>query len=71
MSTNIFFQQPEYFPKLVREVRNPLCNIMLACDLLRESGLDSEQERYLDIVNRASLRINRQVDKILMNVLES
>jgi len=66
MSATTFSQQPEYLPVLVREVRNPLCTIMLACDLLRETGLDAEQEKYLDILNRSSLRITQQVDKILM-----
>ena len=71
MSSTISFHQPEYFPKLVREVRNPLCNIMLACDLLKISGLDAEQAKYLDIVNRASVRINQQVDRLLVLVIEN
>ena len=70
MSTTTSPPQPEQLPVLIRDVRNPLCSITLACDMLRVTGLDAEQEKYLDILNRASFRINQQVDTILMNVIE-
>src|ERR1700752_3249413 len=43
---------------LVHEVRNPLCNIGLALEMLKATTLDEEQKQYLNIIMRGSVRIN-------------
>jgi len=54
-----------YFSALVHEVRNPLCNIKLACDVLNLTILDEEQRAYLNIVMRGSTRINELINTLL------
>ncbi|MBN9379876.1 MAG: ATP-binding protein [Chitinophagaceae bacterium] len=53
-----------YYSALVHEVRNPLCNITLAYDVLKLTNLDDEQRACLNIILRGSERI-----KDLVNVL--
>src|ERR1700761_2674500 len=50
---------------VAHEVRNPLCNIDLAADMLKETNLDEEQRKYLDIIVRASGRVDKFIDKLL------
>ncbi|MBC7948689.1 MAG: HAMP domain-containing histidine kinase [Chitinophagaceae bacterium] len=54
---------------LAHEVRNPLSNINMAVELLKESAMDEEQKLYLDIVIRASARINDLVTDLLTSPL--
>jgi signal transduction histidine kinase len=54
-----------YFSALVHEVRNPLCNIKLACDVLNLTKLDEEQRACLNIVIRGSTRINELINTLL------
>ena len=54
-----------YFSALVHEVRNPLCNINLACGMLHLSSLDEEQRECLQIIMRGSERINDLIDNVL------
>ncbi|MHA4810807.1 two-component system sensor histidine kinase NtrB [Flavitalea flava] len=50
---------------LAHEVRNPLSNINLAAEMLKSSVLDADQQIYLDIITRASTRINDLVTDLL------
>lgn len=43
---------------LAHEMRNPLTNINLAVDILSESIRDDDQQVLVDIIKRASIRIN-------------
>ena len=54
-----------YFSALVHEVRNPLCNIKLACDVLHLTNMDEEQRACLNIVMRGSSRINELINTLL------
>ena len=54
-----------YFSALVHEVRNPLCNIKLACDVLNLTNLDDEQRACLQIIMRGSARINDLINTLL------
>lgn len=56
---------PNFFsPALAHEVRNPLNNINLAIEMLT-SSLDDDQKYYIDIIKRASFRINGLVTELL------
>jgi signal transduction histidine kinase len=54
-----------YFSALVHEVRNPLCNIKLAGEVLHLTNLDEEQRACLNIILRGSERINDLVNTLL------
>lgn len=54
-----------YFFALVHEVRNPLNNIKLACDMLNSTNLDEEQRACLNIVMRGANRINDMISTLL------
>ena len=65
---SLFAKQPRLpgpVSRLVHEVRNPLCNIYLACDMLGLSDLDETQRICLDIVTRGSVRVNDLIESIL------
>jgi signal transduction histidine kinase len=51
--------------QLLHEVKNPLCNIYLACDMLKMSDLSEEQRISLSIILRASWRIHEQLNTIM------
>lgn len=53
------------FVVFAREIRNPLCVITLACDMLNTGIFNVEQQKYLDMVNRAARRISRHVNTLL------
>lgn len=55
----------QYSSVLVHEVRNPLCNITLACDALKLTSLDEEQRICLNIIARGAARINHLIDTLL------
>jgi signal transduction histidine kinase len=50
---------------LAHEVRNPLTNINLAIDMLAFTSLDNDQRLYIDIIKRASFRINGLITELL------
>ena len=50
---------------LVHEIRNPLANINLATELLKDMVNDEDQRRYLDIIARNSARITTLVADLL------
>jgi signal transduction histidine kinase len=50
---------------LAHEVRNPLTNINLAIDMLTSAFLGADQKIYVDIIKRASFRINGLVTELL------
>lgn len=52
---------------LAHEVRNPLTNINLAIDMLTSTALDNDQKIYVDIIKRASFRINGLVTELLVS----
>jgi signal transduction histidine kinase len=56
----------EFAPALAHEVRNPLSNINLAVEMLQSMIGDDEQKLYLDIIMRASMRINNLVNDLLI-----
>src|ERR1700755_2142839 len=49
----------------VSEIKNPLCNIYLAAEMLNLTDLDEEQQACLGIIMRGSTRINNMVSTIL------
>jgi len=51
---------------LAHEIRNPLSNINLATDMLNSSLIADDQKIYLDIITRASVRINDLVTDLLL-----
>ena len=66
-SSVIVQKQPGQFaPALAHEVRNPLSNINLAVEMLQSMITDEEQKSYLDIILRASGRINDLVNDLLV-----
>ena len=58
--------QVMFVPTIAHEVRNPLANINLAVGMLQSLITDEEQRLYLDIVLRASGRINGLVHDLLL-----
>ena len=65
MSTITSHPLPASFAVFVREIRDPLCVITLACDMLNEDDKDAEQKKYLDMIKRAARRISYQLDTLL------
>ena len=55
-------------PALAHEVRNPICTIDLALEMLGQTGLDDEQQEFADIIKRGSRRIKELVNNILVSV---
>lgn len=55
----------EFVSALAHEIRNPLCNINLALELLNLTQLDEEQRQYLGIIMRGSGRIKDLVNRLL------
>jgi nitrogen-specific signal transduction histidine kinase len=54
--------------RLVHEIKSPLCNIYLACDVLNDSDLGETQRICLEIIMRGSVRINNLTDSILCSL---
>ena len=52
---------------LAHEVRNPLCNINLAVEMLSFTGLDPEQRQYVDIITRGAGRIKDLINFLLLS----
>jgi signal transduction histidine kinase len=65
LMTDTQHRPAQYFFALAHEVRNPLCNINLACDMLKFANLDEEQRTCLDIIMRGSTRINDLINILL------
>lgn len=57
------------FTALAHEVRNPLSNINLALGMLNYTHLNEEQKQCLDIIGRASVRINSLISTLLRSDL--
>lgn len=55
-----------YITALAHEVRNPLCNINLALELLKTTNLDEEQMGYVNIIMRGGGRIKDLINKLLI-----
>ncbi len=59
-------KKPDQFAlALAHEIRNPLSNINLAIDMVKSSLVTDDQKIYLDIIARASVRINDLVNDLL------
>lgn len=66
-SHKIVQKKPDQFASaLAHEIRNPLSNINLATDILKSGLIVDDQKIYLDIIRRASVRINSLVTDLLM-----
>src|SRR5271166_4825174 len=50
---------------LAHEIRNPLCTVNMAVDLLTMTDLDKENREYLNMIKRASIRINSLVNSLV------
>src|ERR1700743_1501760 len=50
---------------LAHEIRNPLCNITLALELLNLTQLDEEQRQYAGVIMRGYARIKDLVSRLL------
>jgi signal transduction histidine kinase len=59
-------QAAQFATVLAHEVRNPLSNIYLALDVLKTLINDHDQKLYLEIIVRASRRINDLIDALLL-----
>ena len=57
----------QFAPALAHEIRNPLANINLSVDMLRSMIADDEQKLYLDIILRASTRVNDLINDLLLH----
>jgi len=57
----------QFAPALAHEVRNPLANINLSVDMLQAMVADEEQKSYLDIILRASARVNQLINDLLLH----
>jgi signal transduction histidine kinase len=55
----------EFVSALAHEIRNPLCTINLALEMLNMMELDEEKREYGSMIMRGSWRINDLVTKIL------
>ncbi len=58
-------EQNQFASAIVHEIRNPLTNINLAADLLQSTLITDDQKIYLDIIIRASTRINDLANNLL------
>lgn len=58
-------EQNQFASAIVHEIRNPLTNINLAADLLQSTLIADDQKIYLDIIVRASTRINDLANNLL------
>jgi signal transduction histidine kinase len=58
----------DLLPALAHEVRNPLCTMDLALEMLSLTDLDDERKEFVDIIKRGSHRIKELVNNILVSV---
>ncbi len=64
--TKVVTKQPVQFATaLAHEIRNPLSNITLAAEMLKDSIKDAEHKLYLDIIIRGTARIDNLVYDLL------
>ncbi|HEY0949990.1 sensor histidine kinase [Nocardioides sp.] len=54
-----------FLANMSHEIRTPLTSVLAACELLADSGLDTQQERLTDIMGRSGARLLRLVDDVL------
>ncbi len=57
----------QFAPALAHEIRNPLSNINLAVDMLQAIIAEEEVKLYLDIILRASTRVNELINDLLLH----
>ncbi|MDP4150250.1 MAG: histidine kinase dimerization/phospho-acceptor domain-containing protein [Bacteroidota bacterium] len=50
---------------LTHEMRDPLGNVNLACDMLGRTDLTADQKHFVEIILRSSARINTLCDGVL------
>ena len=55
----------DFFNSMAHEFRTPLTNIKLAMQLLSKTALNQQPNKYIDIVNRESLQLMKQVECVL------
>ena len=65
MSAINFYLLPAPTTIIVRKIRDPLCVVTLACDLLMDSEPTATQQKYLDMIKRAAGRISYQVTSLV------
>jgi signal transduction histidine kinase len=65
LSEEVMRQPARFVTALAHEVRNPLTNINLAVDMLECADKDDDPRLYLDIIRRASARINHLICDLL------
>jgi signal transduction histidine kinase len=56
-----------YASALLHEVRNPLTNIRLAVEMLQDVIKYEHNKSYLDIIGRASLKIEELINNLILN----
>ena len=70
-SLSVLYGTPDkpagYISTLAHEVRNPLCNINLALEMLRSTQLDEEQSGLINIIMRGSGRIKDLINNLLVS----
>src|SRR5580693_317402 len=59
-------QDDQFISALAHEIRNPLTNINLAADMLQSTEVSDDQQIYLDIILRASVRVSELVNNLLI-----
>ena len=60
-------QRPASVSVLTHEVRNPVGNIEMACDMLNQTGLSPYQKNFVDIILRSSRRIDELTNAVLQS----
>ena|SRR5690242_15251960 len=58
-----------YASALLHEIRNPLTNIRLAVEMLHDEIKNSKEKSYLDIINRASSKIEELINNLIKDHL--
>ncbi len=51
---------------VVHDLRNPLTNIILSCDILGHTGLSAKQQQKVELIRIASRRLQSMIDTLLM-----
>ena len=54
-----------FLANMSHEIRTPLTSVLASCELLADSGLDRQQQRLTEIMDRSGARLLRLVDEVL------